>query len=119
MIRAVHRAARLAAVFGFVAACTGADRALHLLACHASHAPAASCTGVGSKDPAPRHHSDDCPICLLLTIGSRAVLTPPPCPIVVLALRAYPGPAPSEAPVPRKDHDPFGPRAPPSPISVN
>jgi len=79
----------------FVAACTGADRTIHL--CTTDHG----------------HDSDACAVCCQLTIGSTAVVEAAPAVFGYPDLVVYADVVPARAPDIRRLREPFIPRGPP------
>ena len=114
--------AHLLTLVGFVAAYSGATRAIHLssiqegsdpCACHARHATDASDSKRDGPGHAPPHDSERCALCRQLTIGSKTVVADGPTLLGFVGPVDRYTPLAAPAPVSRDRHESFTPRGPP------
>jgi hypothetical protein len=110
--RTYNRACEIT-LLAFLSTGLGADRAIHLSLCH--RGPDAPHHKTPADKGDPTHHSDGCNICLQLTVGSTAVVSPALGKIDRLgAIVLETLPLADEQPACSTHHDDRAPRAPPT-----
>ncbi|MBN1347595.1 MAG: hypothetical protein JXQ73_33210 [Phycisphaerae bacterium] len=114
MSRESRKLVHLVMVAGFLAACSGMDRAIHVRVASAGHACGQTNCESNSERPATPHAPRQCPVCHELAVGTLAVLDWSPPPLDYLGLVAFSTVCPARAPDLLRHHDPFVPRGPPA-----
>jgi hypothetical protein len=113
MSHRLRHIAKLLVVAGFMAACTGMNRAIHLHAAVERHTCQDTTCRHEGQPPAPEHAPGQCLVCHELTVGTLAVVDWTPGELSSIEVVTFADPPPVRVPDLLKHHEPFAPRGPP------